>query len=535
MAKARLLSIFALAAALSGCIRNDIPYPVIPASITAMDVEGALSVGIDEQNSRVSITLDEMTDIRNVNIKSVSFNEESVKPSWDITGVHDLSKKLKLTLTTYQDYVWEIRTEQPVERYLNVAGQIGSARIDAVNHRAIVDVPESADVTALDIVSIKLGPRKISSYSPDPSSIHDLSEGAEITLSYHDVKEVWHLYAEVLEEKVRMTGVDAWTRHAWISGQGEEGKSCGIRIRPEDSDSWTEIPAESTQGGSFTVCAEGLQPRSSYIVKAYCGQDESNESTFVTDTDRQLPNSGFETWSNAESSKYCSFYDPASSDPDLQQKWWCSGNKGSTTVGSSYTITMPDLNDKVAGNSSIKLASAYVIIKFAAGNVFSGEFSRTIGTSGGVIRLGRPFEQRPLALRLSLKYNSGIITQKTLSDKPDGDPVKVGDNDRGVVWIALGDWDYRRYGGTEQCPLEVNTTDKSTFFDRNSENVIAYGELILDKSTDGWIRVDIPLEYHTLTRKPTHIVVSAAASLLGDYFTGSADSVMWLDALELVY
>lgn len=135
MAKARLLSIFALAAALSGCIRNDIPYPVIPASITAMDVEGALSVGIDEQNSRVSITLDEMTDIRNVNIKSVSFNEESVKPSWDITGVHDLSKKLKLTLTTYQDYVWEIRTEQPVERYLNVAGQIGSARIDAVNHR----------------------------------------------------------------------------------------------------------------------------------------------------------------------------------------------------------------------------------------------------------------------------------------------------------------------------------------------------------------------------------------------------------------
>ena len=122
-----------------------------------------------------------------------------------------------------------------------------------------------------------------------------------------------------------------------------------------------------------------------------------------------------------------------------------------------------------------------------------------------------------------------------MSDKPDGDPVKVGDNDRGVVWIALGDWDYRKYGGTEQCPLEVNTTDKSTFFDRNSENVIAYGELILDKSTDGWINVEIPLEYHTLTRKPTHIVVSAAATLLGDYFTGSADSVMWLDALELVY
>lgn len=535
MAKGRLCTIFALVASISGCIRNDIPYPVVPAAITSMDVEGALSVNIDEQNSRVTLVLDETTDIHNVNVRSIGFNEESVKASWDITGVRDLSGNLKLTLTTYQDYVWEIRTEQPVERYLGVSGQIGSASIDAANRRAIVRVSASADITALDIESIKLGPRDISSYSPDPSEIHDFSDGAEIMVSYHDINEVWHLYAEELEEKVSITEVNAWTCRAWISGQGEPGKECGIRIMQKDSGIWQELPAEAAEDGSFTVCAEGLLPLTSYVVKTYSGEDESGEKEFVTDSDRQLPNSGFETWSNAESAKYCSFYDPASEDPELQRKWWCSGNKGSTTVGSSYTITMPDLSDKVQGSSSIKLASAYVVIKFAAGNVFSGEFVRTIGTSGGVIRLGRPFGQRPVALRLSVKYKSGVISEKTFADKPEGDNVKVGDNDRGVVWIALGDWDYRKYGGNEQSPLEVNTTDKSSFFDRNSENVIAYGELVLNESTDGWINVEIPLEYHTLTRKPTHIVVSAAASLLGDYFTGSADSVMWLDALELVY
>ena len=72
----------------------------------------------------------------------------------------------------------------------------------------------------------------------------------------------------------------------------------------------------------------------------------------------QLPNSGFETWSNAESDKYYSFYDPESLNPALQSKWWCSGNKGSTTVGSSYTITMPCTDDKVEGESSLLMASA---------------------------------------------------------------------------------------------------------------------------------------------------------------------------------
>ena len=196
---------------------------------------------------------------------------------------------------------------------------------------------------------------------------------------------------------------------------------------------------------------------------------------------------------------------------------------------------MPELEDVYEGRSCAKLKSEYVIIKFAAGNLFSGEYYKTIGTSGGVVRLGRPFTLRPRKLKLHLKYNCGVITEKTFSDKPENDPVKVGDNDRAIVYIALGDWDYRKFGGSQDSPVEVNTTDKSTFFDPSSEAVIAYGHFITDQSTNGWVDVEIPLEYRSFTRKPTHIIVLAAASMLGDYFTGSSDSVLWIDSLQLEY
>ena len=113
--------------------------------------------------------------------------------------------------------------------------------------------------------------------------------------------------------------------------------------------------------------------------------------------------------------------------------------------------------------------------------------------------------------------------------------MKVGDRDRGSVWVALGDWDYRTYGGTPESPLELNTTDKSTFFNPEADAVIAYGRFVAEQDYDDWVKVEIPLEYRSYSRKPTHIVISAASSILGDYFTGSADSRMWIDDLRLEY
>ena len=61
------------------------------------------------------------------------------------------------------------------------------------------------------------------------------------------------------------------------------------------------------------------------------------------------------------------------------------------------------------------------------------------------------------------------------------------------------------------------------------------GAYTSDKSTDGWIKVEIPIEYTSKSRKPTHIIVSCASSMLGDYFTGSTDSKLWIDDVQLEY
>ena len=520
---------------LLSCIRNDIPYPRVQAAISEMQVAGAKSVRIDSDAREVVIVLEETADPAAVNITSVTFNDERVKSSLDLTGIKDFSKPVVVTLSVYSDQQWTIRVEQPVERYFSIAGQMGASVIDVANHRVLVKYPGGKSLKSLTVTSMKLGPADISTYFPSASDLHDFSEPCTVLVSYRDVQEEWLISVEEVELSVTMGRVDAWTRVAWLHASGSADVKCGFKIRKKGSEEWTEVGDVKMDAGSFNAAADGLDPLTAYEVYAYSGADRTETVEFETEAEAQLPNAGFETFSNAESGKYYSFYDPASSDAVLQKKWWGSGNKGSTTVGASYAITMPDLSAKVEGEASLKMASRYVIIKFAAGNVFSGEYYKTIGTSGGVIRMGRPFTLRPRKLTLWLRYDCGKIEKKTLGGVPDGEIVNVGDNDRASVWISLGDWDYRKYGGSEDSPVEVNTTDRSTFFDPKGESVIAYGRHIVGESVGEWTKVEIPLEYVSTSRKPSHIIVSAAASMLGDYFTGSPDSVLWIDDLKLEY
>lgn len=532
----RILAIISLAVLfLAGCIRNDIPSsPGKPSSIVEVVADGA-DVSIDQESHTVTFRLHESTDIRKVNIVSATFNSKEVTSDLPLKGPIDLSTPVRIILRGEKDSFWTLKAVQEIEMFFSVSGQVGASRIDAVNRRAITQVSGSVNRKNLTVTSLKLGPEGLTTYNPAPETIHDFSNGQEIDVTCHGRTETWSLYVEQTESLVELLSVDSWTRVAFLEGSGPEDRNCGFRIREKGSEEWSEIKEVVREGGIFKAVADGLSPLSEYECTAYCEDETTSVTTFTTEDEVQLPNAGFETFSNAESGKYFSFYDPDSDREELRSKWWGSGNKGSTTVGSTYSITIPDTEDYAEGKASVKLMSQYVIIKFAAGNVFSGEYYKTIGTSGGIVRMGRPFTLRPRKLSFKVKYRCGKVSEKTLGGYPDGDPVKVGDNDRGCVWVALGTWDYHKYGGSAECPVEINTTDRSTFFDPEGPDVIAYGNFVTDESIDEWTTVEIPLEYRTTSVKPTHIIVSAAASMLGDYFTGSADSVMWLDDFKLEY
>lgn len=315
------------------------------------------------------------------------------------------------------------------------------------------------------------------------------------------------------------------------------------RVAGSDAE-WTRSEAAArVSEGSYSAQITGLTGATEYeyrlvVTKAADGSEEIVDGTMTVTTEAtpQVPNGSFETVSHDESGNYYSFYDPASSDPALQSKWWCSGNQGSTTVGSSYQITYPDASDKMDGAQSVCLESRYVIVKFAAGNLFCGHFGATIGTSGGTVYFGRPFTARPTAMRFWAKYSSGKINR--VGNGPAG--VQSGDYDKASLRIALGTWDYKKYGGDANSPILVNTTDESTFVDyATDESTIAFGERILtadaDNSTNVWQQITIPLDYKTTTAYPTHIMIAFAASMYGDYFTGCDSSKLWIDKVELLY
>lgn len=318
-----------------------------------------------------------------------------------------------------------------------------------------------------------------------------------------------------------------------------------FEYRLQGSESWTRSAAATRLSeGSYSAEISGLEGESSYEYRLVVKRNDNAQeevidgiSTITTADTPQVPNNSFETTKkDVESKYYYSYYDPDSSDESLQKKWWCSGNAGSTTVGSSYQISYPDTAEKMDGNQSACLASRYVVVKFAAGNLFAGKFGTTIGTSGGTVYFGRPFTARPKAMRLWVKYSGGPINR--VDGTPDG--VKKGDYDIASLRIALGTWDYKKYGGDAESPVLVNTTDVSTFVDFTTDaSTVAFGEYEItsdaDNSTNVWRQVTIPLDYHTTTKYPTHIIISFAASKYGDYFTGCDSSKLWVDNVELLY
>ncbi len=542
----RLIVYIFLLTTFLGCIKNDLPYPVIVPRITGMDVEGANNVNISSEQQSVIITLDETTDIKNVKINNISFADEATVSDFDTTIRHDLSNEITITLTIYQDYKWKIITRQPIDRYFTVEGQVGSSEIDVLNRRVITQVNSSVNIRNITVSSIKLGPSDITSYSPTMAEMKDFTNGLDIEVTYHGRTEEWSLFVENTATVVEMKSVNAWTKVAWLSASGVAEFDNGFKYRKEGDSEWIDVAKAdiSFDGGSFSAGVDGLEPLTTYECYAYSGNNQTEIYTFTTEESRQMPNSGFEVFSNAESDKYYSFYNPASSIEEEQTKWWCTGNKGSTTVGSSYSITNPDGEDKMEGKYSVKLQSQYVIVKFAAGNLFVGYYGETLGTNAKVY-FGRQIDQniKPVALRFKVKYSRGginYVNSKPASSAAEyhigSKQIKIvgGQPDLAKVFLCLTDWK------ESHC---VYSADETTFFDpRTAAGVNGLGYFDSDNNpemvvehTNEWHTMTLPIEYVNPEIVPSCLVLTFTCSGYGDYFTGSDASWMFVDDIELLY
>ena len=65
-------------------------------------------------------------------------------------------------------------------------------------------------------------------------------------------------------------------------------------------------------------------------------------------------------------------------------------------------------------------------------------------------------------------------------------------------------------------------------------HLIGRGVLKLTKATNGYVHFEIPIEYRR-DATPTYVGISILSSMLGEYFTGSSNTVLYIDELQFNY
>lgn len=521
-----------------GCVHNDIPHRVVKLDILTLEAEGLREPAvIDASKHTVKLNLEETTDIRRVNITNVTMTE-GARSTVTFPGYFDLRTPLYVLLTYYQEFEWVISAEQSIERYFTVEGQIGASEIDAVNHIVTVYVPLEQSLSDVVVTSAKLGPKDITTYTP---AFEEMKWGdssvCNVVACYHDdIEEVWSVQIIQKDLSVEFTSIDAWAKRIWLYAEGRTSDVMGFNYRKAGDEAWVTIPKEelTIENGVFSAVITDLEPMTEYEVMAFVGEDTTQAMKVTTEDVFTLPNGGFEEWHT--SNKDIVFPYALGGTP-----FWATGNEGAAMASTTLTDKNPDIRPGSDGSYSAALQSKRAEVmgvgKFAAGNIFLGEFGGLQGLNG-LVNFGRPCVARPVALHGWYKYHCGTIDEygKTPTARPD---LKKGDSDEGQILIAVGDWSVEEYGSGSKanpdCPVTVNTADESTFIDKRGKNVIGVGEIVLTESTDGWVEFTLPLEYTTTSRVPTHIIISITGSRFGDYFTGSTQSLLLVDDLELVY
>ena len=509
-------SISLLMLALTACIKNDLPYPHETCVFESFVAENqSKSAEINTTDRTIKLEFPETVNLKEVRVSSYKISDGATIKSGSLDGTLDLSKAYSVTLYKYYDYKWTISATQTIERYFTVEGQVGSTTIDVAAKRVIVKVPRATDVTALKVLSAKLGPSGLTTYSKElEGKTFDFTDPLVVEVTYFGTKYTWTVIAERTDAVVTTERMDAWTNVLWVYGTGLSTRTNGIQYRKQGETTWTE--ATITQdGGSFKACINGVEANTTYEARAYSGEDFGSILTATTEGYLSIPNSSFDIWHYKDSKLWNPWDESGTS-------FWDTGNKGANTLNKNVTVPSDDTSDGGSGKSALlqsQFVGLSVIGKFAAGNIFTGEYYKTDGTNG-ILKFGREFTGRPTALKGHMKY-----TCKNIDNYNSETSYMAGKPDTAFIYMALTDWDE---------PFEVRTNPKNRqLFDPNDSHVIAYGALNYGQSVGSWTEFKVNLDYRDTSRKPKYILIVCAASKYGDYFTGGDGSELYLDNFSL--
>ncbi|WP_278365697.1 PCMD domain-containing protein [Phocaeicola barnesiae] len=546
----RIVGVLVLLLTVVSCaIENDIPYPIMEASIESMTVEGQRSADensssdaiINKTSRTVTLYVNDGVDLSNLKITSLKITSgaelladstackdydkfpttgfaslDSIPLSSDTRM--DFTNPVTFTLRTYQDYVWRVTVNQIIQRDIDV-DRMTDYVIDTNTRTVIIYVDPEVDRTNLDVKKMNLG-GEYGTVSPDPTAIKDYSSPVKFNVrrSWEEYSYEWtvYVYPDSGETNSGSTDAFAMTTRATVNGKVQSGKTPVVEYCKQNETSWSTVPAAniSVSGNTFTATLTGLSASTTYKYRVSVDGTVGNEQTFTTAAATPLENGSMEDWSQDGKQ-----WNPWASGSNA---FWGTGNKGATIINKN--ITSP-VDDSVSGKAAYLESMDALGLKLAAGNLFTGDFELDETKMNGLLHFGRPFTSFPTALRLHYKYTSSTIDM--IGDNV-GDLASLkGQPDMFQIYIALSD---------KSEPYEIRNNPKNRqLFDPNDANIIAYGEYTSSESVTSYKELEIPLEYRATNRTPKYIIIVASSSKYGDYYIGGVGSKLWLDEMELVY
>ena len=518
--------IFALLSmlALASCIENDLSYPEAAADILSLELQGQKSVSIDKDARVVTVVMGETADMSHVKVQSLTMTADA-QVVGGMPEYLDLTEEVHLTLRIYEDFEWTITATQPIERYIRCGNQVGEAEIDPVKKVAYVYVSENQSLLNVKIDEMKLEPegsviksttgfisvngQSIPKTEPcDFPMVLDCVIMRYFLVEYNGEEIEWSVKFLKKAVSVSMVSVSPWAEFAILEGTTNGQGTPSFEYSKAGGSEWTSLSDVQTSGTSVKAELRGLEPASEYIVRLTNGIDTSGEMSFVTEESMQIPNLSFDNW----------YLDGKAwmPDADASAHVWDSANPG--TAGLGIVPTTPEENDVVKGKAA-RLETGKAMGMLAAGNIYVGSFVKVAGL-GAELDWGYPFTSRPIALKGWYKYAPKAVDMAK-------DPYKgmVGQGDQCQIQVLLTDWDGM---------FRINTSKKQFVDFENDPHIIAHGSLVSADADNGYVEFTLPLVYRN-DRTPKYIVVVAAASRYGDYFTGAVGSVLKVDEFELIY
>lgn len=299
-------------------------------------------------------------------------------------------------------------------------------------------------------------------------------------------------------------------------------------VTSDNSAEWQYYAATSSASQTYAATVDGVAPGKNYEYNLMIdGSVVGTSLEFTTPAGVQIPNGNLENWCTDSSDVIIPWQSAVN-------PYWCTGNYGTAILSKNITQSSTDVRPGTTGTKSAYLNSEYIVVKFAAGNIYIGSWGGMNGTNATVY-FGQPFtyNAKPKAIRFWAKFNCGAI------DQIKGGVATSGDPDLTKIFCCMCNW-------TAPHTVDSSNADATTFSpsdaniksgDARYNGVLYSAYMETTTSQSDWKQFEIPFTFYGDDESvvPNYLVLTFTCSGYGDYFDGSTESWMYIDDIEFVY